>query len=242
MPTSSTPSAGTGAREVVRYSYSMAANHLRALVLDLDDTLIASERARKRAYAALGADGIDPRQATVVNARWFDRYHPGECSLAELRTGRWIELGLTPERAQEVDEQYRDHHTRIRPRSGALRTLQTLHEAGLKLVLLSNAGIDYVRDRVAASRFDGLLDGIVDIAAADFKPHPDAFRAALDIAGENPRHTAMVGDNLQADIEGALSAGFGRAVWLTRRKPHPDPRVITLRSLTDVPAALLCDR
>lgn len=221
------------------YPYSMAANRLRAVVLDLDDTLIASERARKRAYAQLEDDGIDPRQATVVNARWFDRYHAGECSLEELRTGRWIELGLSPERAQEVDEQYRHHHTQIRPRRGALRTLQTLHAAGLKLVLLSNAGIDYVRDRVAASRFDGLLDGIVDIAAADFKPHLDAFRAALEIAGEEPSHTVMVGDNLQADIEGALSAGFARAVWLTRRKPHPDSRVITLRSLEDVPAALL---
>jgi HAD superfamily hydrolase (TIGR01509 family) len=217
----------------------MSANHLRAVVLDLDDTLIASQRARRRAYATLEADGIDPRQASAVNARWFDRYHAGECSLEELRTGRWVELGLSPERAREVDELYRDHHTRIRPRRDAVRILRTLREAGLKLVLLSNAGIDYVRDRVAASSFDGLLDGIVDIAATDFKPHPDAFRAALEIARERPQHTAMVGDNLYADVEGALSAGFGRAVWLTRRKPHPDPRVITLRSLAAVPSALL---
>jgi putative hydrolase of the HAD superfamily len=220
----------------------MSAIDVRAVVLDLDDTLIASERARKRAYAALGADGIDPRRASAVNARWFDRYHAGKCSLEELRTGRWIELGLTPERALEVDEQYRNHHAQIRPRRDALRTLRTLHDAGLKLVLLSNAGIDYVRDRVAASRFDGLLDGIVDIAAADFKPHPDAFRAALEIARERPDHTAMVGDNLEADIEGALKAGFGRAVWLTRRKPHPDQRVITLPSLADVPAVLLSNQ
>lgn len=217
----------------------MSTHELRAVVLDLDDTLIASERARKRAYAELGADGIDPRRATAVNARWFDRYHAGECSLDELRTGRWMELGLTRERALEVDEQYREHHTRIRPRRHATQTLRTLHAAGLKLVLLSNAGIDYVRDRVAASRFDGLLDGIVDIAVADFKPHPEAFRAALEIADESPEHTAMVGDNLEADIEGSLRAGFRRAVWLTRRKPHPDARVITLRSLADVPGALL---
>lgn len=217
----------------------MSALYLRAVVLDLDDTLIASERARQRAYATLGAEGIDPRQATVVNARWFDRYHAGQCSLDELRMGRWLELGLSPERAREVDELYRDHHTHIRPRRGALHTLRTLREAGLKLVLLSNAGIDYVRDRVAASSFDPMLDGIVDIAATDFKPHPDAFRAALEIAGESPQHTAMVGDNLEADVEGALSAGFGRVVWLTRRKPHPDPRVTTLQSLAAVPAALL---
>jgi FMN phosphatase YigB (HAD superfamily) len=223
----------------LRYPYSMSSTHLRAVVLDLDDTLIASERARRRAYGSLGAEGIDPRQAEAVNARWFDRYHAGECSLDDLRTGRWVELGLTPERAREVDELYRRHHTQIRPRRDALRTLRALREAGLKLVLLSNAGIDYVRDRVAASSFDPLLDGIVDIAAADFKPHPDAFEAALEIAGESARHAAMVGDNLEADVEGALRAGFGRVVWLTRRKPHPDPRVITLRSLAAVPPALL---
>jgi FMN phosphatase YigB (HAD superfamily) len=49
----------------------------------------------------------------------------------------------------------------------------------------------------------------------------------------------MVGDNLEADVEGALRADFGRIVWLTRRKPHKDPRVTTLRSLAAVPAALL---
>jgi putative hydrolase of the HAD superfamily len=226
-------------REVVRYPYSMSAHHLRAVVLDLDDTLIASERARRRAYASLGEEGIDPVQASAINARWFDRYHAGECSLDELRTGRWIELGLTPERALEVDERYREHHTQIRPRRDAARVLQTLHGAGLRLILLSNAGIDYVRDRVAASSFEPWLDGIVDIAAADFKPHPDAFRAALNIAAAPAEETAMVGDNLEADVEGALRAGFGRVVWLTRRKPHPDPRVTTLRSLADVPSALL---
>ena len=217
----------------------MSTTRLRAVVLDLDDTLIASERARRRAYAALKDDGVDPREASAVNARWFDRYHAGECSLDELRLGRWLELGLSPERAREIDELYREHHTRIRPRRHARSTLQTLHAAGLKLVLLSNAGIDYVRDRVAASRFDGLLDGIVDIAAADFKPHPDAFRAALAIVGEDAAHAAMVGDNVDADIDGALAAGFGRAVWLTRRKPHADPRVTTVRSLSGVPSILL---
>jgi FMN phosphatase YigB (HAD superfamily)/GNAT superfamily N-acetyltransferase len=212
---------------------------LRAAVFDLDDTLIASARARTRAYRELQAEGIDPRQAASVNARWFDRYHAGQCSLAELRQGRWTELGLSPERALEIDELYRAHHREIRPRRDALRVLRRLREAGLKLVLLSNAGIDYVRDRVAASSFEPMLDGIVDIAAVDFKPHPDAFRAALDIAREPAERVAMVGDNLEADVEGALRAGFGLAVWLTRRKPHPDPRVITLRSLADVPWALL---
>lgn len=233
------PGRESGREAALRYPYFMLAFHPRAVVLDLDDTLIASERARQRAYAALGVDRIDPRQAAMVNARWFDRYHAGEVSLEELRTGRWLELGLSPERALEVDELYRAHHTQIRPRRDAVRTLRTLRAAGLKLVLLSNAGIDYVRDRVAASRFEPMLDGIVDIAAADFKPHPEAFRAALELAGERAQHTAMVGDNLEADVEGALHAGFGRAVWLTRRKPHPDPRVITLRSLADVPSALL---
>src|SRR5947209_10959573 len=165
-----------GCEAGVGYPYFLRAIDLQAVVLDLDDTLIASERARRRAYASLEDEGIDPARASTVNARWFDRYHAGECSLNELRTGRWIELGLTPERAVEVDELYREHHAQIRPRRDAARVLRTLHQAGLKLILLSNAGIDYVRDRVAASSFEPWLDGIVDIAAADFKPHPYAFR------------------------------------------------------------------
>src|SRR5690348_10974174 len=66
---------------------------ISTVVLDLDDTLIATARARKRAYRILGEHGIDPREAESVQRRWWQAYYRGECSMADLRQGRWIDLG-----------------------------------------------------------------------------------------------------------------------------------------------------
>jgi FMN phosphatase YigB (HAD superfamily) len=49
----------------------------------------------------------------------------------------------------------------------------------------------------------------------------------------------MVGDTYENDIVGALSAGFRKAVWLTKRRVPPQQRVITATNLEDVLPALL---
>jgi HAD superfamily hydrolase (TIGR01509 family) len=212
---------------------------ISTVVLDLDDTLIASTRARRRAYQSLREQGIDPRAAEAANTRWWERYHAGDCSLEQMRQGRWIELGLSPEEAIRIDERYRAHYENIRARLGARRLLERLRESNLNVVLLSNAGIEYVRDRVAALRVEHLLNGVVDVTATRWKPHPEAFQTALALVGESPARAAMVGDNLDADVNGALAAGFRHVVWLTRRKPHTDARVACLPSLAATEAHLL---
>jgi len=212
---------------------------ISTVVFDLDDTLIASARARQRAYQALREGGIDPREAEAANARWWDTYYRGECSLEQLRQNRWLDLGMSVEQAAEVDDRFRAHHTTIRARRGARHMLERLRQANLKLVLLSNAGIDYVRDRVTDLGVTHLLDGIVDMAEAQWKPHPAAFQAALRCVGGSPESAAMVGDRLDADVKGALDAGFCSVVWLTRRKPFPHPRVVTVSSLAAAESHLL---
>jgi len=214
---------------------------ISTVVFDLDDTLIASGRARQRAIRALCDVGIDPREAEAANERWWDRYYRGECSLEQVRQNRWTDLGLSSQQAVEVDARFRAHHQNIRARRGARHLLERLREANLKLVLLSNAGIDYVRDRVAALGVAHLLDGIVDMAdtQSQWKPHPAAFHAALKCVGGSPESAAMVGDKLDADVKGALDAGFRSVVWLTRRKPFPHPRVVTVPSLAAAELHLL---
>lgn len=52
------------------------------------------------------------------------------------------------------------------------------------------------------------------------KPHPRIFEYALDEMGLRPEETAMVGDNLRADVGGAKALGMV-AVW--RRPPLDEP-------------------
>ena len=52
-----------------------------------------------------------------------------------------------------------------------------------------------------------------DAAVGVRKPDPRIFRLACEELGAKPAETVMVGDNLEADIGGALSAGM-QAVFL----------------------------
>ncbi len=50
------------------------------------------------------------------------------------------------------------------------------------------------------------------------KPAPGFFRAALDDMGVAPADAAMIGDDAEADVAGALRAGVGRAVLVRTGK------------------------
>ncbi len=50
------------------------------------------------------------------------------------------------------------------------------------------------------------------------KPSPDFFRAALASMDINPDEAAMVGDDAESDIAGALSAGLGMAILVRTGK------------------------
>jgi putative hydrolase of the HAD superfamily len=103
----------------------------------------------------------------------------------------------------------------------ALPLLQGLHERGLRVGVLSNTiwPREY-HERVLAR--DGVLD-LVDGAVfsselAHVKPHPEAFRAALDAVGvDDPAHAVFVGDRLFDDVHGAAAVGM-RTVFV----PHSE--------------------
>ena len=68
------------------------------------------------------------------------------------------------------------------------------------------------------------------------KPHASIFAALLELLDVAPADAAMVGDTLDADIEGALALGM-RAVLVDRLgvQPEYEPRIDNLYAL---PAAL----
>jgi putative hydrolase of the HAD superfamily len=116
----------------------------------------------------------------------------------------------------------------------ALPTLDDLRRRGLKLGLLSNTS----RDLPAFVAHHGLdVDAMLTSHAhGKTKPHETIFRALLDRLEVAAEEAAMVGDQLEDDIEGARAVGM-RAVLLDRDGRYPDvpERLDDLRGL---PAAL----
>ena len=109
-----------------------------------------------------------------------------------------------------------DPHTLTDP--DALPLLRELRQRGIKVGVLSNTMWPrraheqiFVRDEVLE-----LIDGAVYTSEIDWvKPHPEAFRAAMEAIGEtDPASCVFVGDRPYDDIHGAKSAGM-RAVLIS---------------------------
>jgi len=127
----------------------------------------------------------------------------------------------------------------------AVRTLKKLEKDGYRMGLISNAGDDQdVQQLVQRFGISPYFDFILTSAACSYrKPHPRIFELAIANWYFLPSETVMVGDNLDADIRGAKSAGL-YAVWISRRAgPSSDdqPRVqpdATVSTLSELPALL----
>jgi HAD superfamily hydrolase (TIGR01662 family) len=97
--------------------------------------------------------------------------------------------------------------------------LAELRRYGLRLGLLSNTG----RDLDAFVRHHGLdVDAAIGSRAhGKTKPDPSIFRALLGRLDVDPERSAMVGDSLLDDVEGARALGM-RAFLLDRDGRHPE--------------------
>jgi putative hydrolase of the HAD superfamily len=126
-----------------------------------------------------------------------------------------------------------------------LPTLKKLENDGYRLGLISNAGDDRdVHQLTDTFGISSYFDYIITSAACGYrKPHPRIFELALSNWYFLPSEAVMVGDNLEADIAGAKSAGL-YAIWLKRRAeslpgdlPETKPDA-TAPSLSDIPSIL----
>jgi putative hydrolase of the HAD superfamily len=116
--------------------------------------------------------------------------------------------------------------------------LRDLRAAGWALVVVSNWDAS-LHDRLAETGLAPLLDGAVasaELGAA--KPDGAIFARGLALAGAEPRDAWHVGDDVEADVEGALAAGI-RPVLLARAADPPAlDGVPVIRSLSALPGLL----
>ncbi len=100
-------------------------------------------------------------------------------------------------------------------------TVSELRKMGLKLGVISNAtyGVSYFLDEPKLSDY---FDVVVYSYEVKYrKPHPKIFEIAMNKLGVKPGESMMVGDLLDADIQGAKNIGM-IAVWINRGNKEVD--------------------
>lgn len=200
---------------------------IKAVFLDVDDTLVDYQRAAQAAFAA--AVGSLDRYDEFNQLDHYHRFLNGELdfqSARELRMAAFLELvgreadGARAAEFERVRYEGLSHHYTLF--DDALPCLEQLRERDLLVGVITNNESVHQRAKLAAVGLDQLVDAIV-ISDEFGVPKPDRriFAHACELLGVRADEAVHVGDNATADAEGAHAAGL-RALWLDRAGVRDD--------------------
>lgn len=235
------------------------ADAVRAVLFDLDDTLIDWSGAQDAALERTLAQHLEPTGVPAACARTaygevLEQNHDDF-----LRTGRWwtpedrfrrlVQL-LGHDTAPLVGPMtatFSEHVQDVAWLDGALDAVAAARNGDRGVGLLTNGPVPFQRRKVdrlgVADRFDHVaISGETGL----WKPDEAAFTAALERLGAQAEETLMVGDSLHFDITPAKRLGM-RTAWIApgglpepglagtpaRGCGHPDADIVL-----DGPAAL----
>jgi len=181
-------------------------DNLRAVILDIDGTLIDSvdghARAWQEVFKQYGAE-VPFEEVRKLIGKGGDQFMP-----------QFLPADVVRDKADEIEalrlKIFQTHHlpsVRAFPQSREL--VQRIKREGLRVVLASSAKADELKGYTKLARIDDLLDDMTSADDAErSKPHPDIFEAALKkLEGVTADQAIAVGDT-PWDAEAAGKAGL----------------------------------
>lgn len=190
---------------------------LKAVLLDVDGTLVDSNDAHAQAWSE-----VFQRNGYPGTFEWVrELIGKGGDKLIPEITGLAEDSHEAKRLAKERSALFaRDYLPRLQPFPRVEALLRRLHELGLELVVASSAGEDELEPLLEVC---GALPYVQHKTSSDdaahSKPDPDIIRAALRKARCSAGEAVMLGDT-PYDVQAAAKAGV-RAIAL-RSGGHPD--------------------
>jgi HAD superfamily hydrolase (TIGR01549 family) len=232
----------------------------RALLFDLDDTLVVFDGTTREAWQetcalfapATGLPADELYRAIREHARWYwsdpVRHREGRLMLEGARrilvAETLAKLGVGD---QELAHRLADHYSRLQESRielfpDAESTLEFFKERGTGLALLTNGNKILQRRKIERFKLDRYFSHFFVEGELGFgKPDGRVFSAALKALGVAPEKTWCVGDNLEWDVAGAQARGI-TGIWkdtyrrgLGASTVRPDRVILELRELVDGP-------
>ena len=198
---------------------------LRAVYLDLDDTLCDSEGLTPMRVAAVrealaGEVASDVLEAVIAAAVTWDPIGvPGGPVNRIQRIGDG--LGLNDEQRQRMRAVYNDVLMENLCLFDKVEEVLTWLHQRVSLGLITNGPSEFQRTKIALLGIEPYFDSItVSGEVGSHKPDPEIFRVALSALSVEPEEALYVGDRPEADVAGARAIGM-TAVLLRREYLFP---------------------
>ena len=178
---------------------------------------------------------------TVHNDKLWERYRNGYIKVDELRWKRmWLTLldfkiGDEP-LAREMATQFLEAlPTRKILFPYAIEILDYLTQKGYRLHLITNGFEKTQLSKIQNAGLSGYFGEVITSEGANsLKPHKEIFEYAFRKTGAEPGESIMLGDSIEADIQGAINAGIDQ-VYVNHLGIEPEIRpTYTIYSLKEL--------
>lgn len=192
------------------------------IFFDLDHTLWDFEKNSALAFETVLTKhkiGVDVQDFVTlyvpINNKYWKLYQNDEVTQEQLRYGRLKDAfnGLKFEIEDEMIHMLADEYIHYLPQynhlyDGTIELLDYL-KPKYRLHIITNGFHQIQNNKLVNSKIVHYFETITNSENAGVKkPHPEIFNYALDLAKCTKETSIMIGDNLEADIEGALNAGL----------------------------------
>lgn len=230
----------------------------RAILLDLDDTIIANEVFKEECWERIGIEfsnhlnGVSTDQFLYSIMKqsdlfWADaeRHRIWRQKLEKARRVivglAFAELGIHDNSLAEgiADRFSTLRDEALRPFPGAIETVQNFKERGIKLALVTNGNSETQRKKIQRFDLSRLFDHIlIEGEQGIGKPDERIYIKALQLLGTEPEETWMIGDNIEWDVLAPQRVGI-KGIWIHNKRdgykglPSEKPLLI-LKSLPEI--------
>lgn len=224
--------------------------HKKHLFFDLDHTLWDFEKNSALAYERIFAERkipIDLAEFLEVyiptNLKYWKLYREEKVSQDDLRYYRLKEVldvfdysHLTRDQVMEIAHDYIAYLPMFNHLyDGAVEILEYLHP-NYHLHIITNGFAEVQQRKIQQSGLQSFFKTVTNSETAGVKkPNPQIFHRALNLAKAEVTESIMIGDSLEADIEGAQSLGLDTIYFNEFQIPHqnPTPQVFHLLELKE---------
>ncbi|HEX4701514.1 MAG TPA: HAD family phosphatase [Pseudonocardiaceae bacterium] len=214
-------------------------SELRAVLWDMDGTLVDSEKiwtvALAELMARLGSGLTDELRVSLVGSNM---------RRSTLLLLAHAEISPTPDAIEDV-ERWLDERMTVLFRAdlpwrpGARAALRSVRDAGVRTALVTSTErslTEIALDSIGRDFFDVTVCG--DEVGGLNKPHPRPYLAAAELLGVDPRYCVAVEDSV-AGVTSARAAGCTVLVVPAEAPVPPGERLVLRESLVGVTAELL---
>ena len=225
-------------------------NNVKHIFFDLDHTLWDFEKNSKETLNELFYElelnlQIQSFERFIkkyreINNRYWSLYRQNLVTKDQVRNGRFkdtldfFKLPNSTELSNELSHQY----ISISPTKTHLfpYTHQILSKLKQKYALhiITNGFVEVQHTKLQKSNLKQYFDVVVcSEETGKKKPHKDVFNLALKNANAKPETSAMIGDNLEADVLGAKRVGI-KPIWFNPENKKTKKDVIQIKHLNQL--------